>query len=111
MISLEHLKRRTGVTDDQLNKEVDDLHLDDLSEHIVEYRKYGRQLHLSEADVKHIERNPRLYYSVKLITAAVFKEWHGKLSFEATYRELVEVALKLEDGIGAKKIYKICASC
>ena len=108
MIILENLKRQTGVTDEQLNKEVNDLDLDDLSEHIVEYRKYGQRLHLSEADVKSIERDPRLFHSVKLITAEVFKEWHRKLSFEATYRELVEVALKLEDGIAAKKICEVC---
>ena len=109
MISLENLKRRTGVTDEQLEKEVNDLHLDDLSEHIVDYRKYGPRLHLSEADIKNIEHNPRLYDSVKLITAEVFKEWHKKLSFKATYKELVEVALKLEDGTGAEIICKICA--
>ena len=100
--------RRTKVTNTELDKEVLDVHLDDMSEHIVEYRKYGPRLGLTEADIKTIERNHTISYSIKLITAKVFKEWHRKRDFEAKYRELVNVALKLEDGSGAEVICRIC---
>ena len=110
MISLENLMKRTKVTNEQLDKEVDNLHLNDLSEHIVDYKKYGPRLGLSDADIKTFERDHTISYSIKLITAAVFKEWHRKRVSEATYRELVEVALKLEDGTGAEEICKLSAS-
>ena len=95
---------RTGVTDEQLNQECENELLEELSQHIVEYRKYGPRLGLSDADIRTFERDPTMYYSIKLITAAVFKEWHRVKESRATYRALVEIALKLEDGIGAEKI-------
>ena len=101
--------RHTGVTNEQLDAECDDLHLDELSEHIVDYRRYGPRLDLTEADIQNIERNPVLFFSQKLKVAAVFKKWHSKNGCEATYRRLLKVALKLEDGSGAEKICQICA--
>ena len=100
---------RTGVTYDQLNNECTDVSLDQLSEYIVKYRKYGTRLGLKETDILEIEHNPKHIYSMKGKSAALFKEWHRKKGSEATYHHLVQVALKLGDGAGAEKICEICA--
>ena len=105
----QRLKRRTGVTVKQLKTECDDLRLHELSEHIVDYRKYGPWLGLSDADIEDIEGNPYTFSSKKLKAAEVFKKWHRKKGCEATYLQLLEVALKLNDGSGAEKICQICA--
>ena len=104
VISLENLKTRTGVTDEHLDQECDDEQLKELSQHIVDYRKYGPRLGLADADIRTFERDPTMYFSIKLITAAVFMEWHERKGVKATYRVLVGIALKLEDGTGAEKI-------
>ena len=96
--------RRTGISDEQLDQECDDELLKELSQHIVDYRKYGPRLGLSDADIRTFECDPTMYFSIKLITAAVFMEWHARKGLKATYRVLVEIALKLEDGTGAEKI-------
>ena len=103
------MKRRTGVTVKQLNAECDDQRLHELSEYIVDYRKYGPWLGLSDADIEDIEGNPYILSSKKLKAAEVFKKWHRMKSCEATYLQLLEVALKLNDGSGAEKICQICA--
>ena len=111
VIPLTRLKNRTGVTDEQLDQDVDDDALDTLSDYIVDYRKYGPRLGLSSAKIKNIEQDPALFYSMSKKTAEVFKEWHKKKSSkgsDATYRDLIEVALQLEDGIAAEKICQIC---
>lgn len=109
VISLEALKDRTGVTDNQLDKEVDDTEdLATLGHHIVDYRRYGAQLGLGEDDFKEIEQNPVLYFSIRLKAKAVFQEWHRMKGKLATYRGLVDVALKLEDGKAAERICNVC---
>ena len=109
MITLEELIRHTGVTQKQLEQECDDVLLNDIAEHIVSYSKYGPKLGLSAADITTFQQNMRIADNAKLITAEVFKEWHKKRSFLATYRVLAEVALELGDGTGAKTICELCA--
>ena len=109
VISLEELIRHTGVTHEQLEQECDDVLLGDIAEHIVSYSKYGSKLGLSAADITTFDLDPRIAHNAMLITAKVFKEWHKKRSFRATYRVLAEVALELGDGTGATKICEICA--
>ena len=108
MITLDRLKELTGVTNEQLDKECEEIHLEQLAQSIVEYRKYGSRLGLTRADIREIEQQPALVFSMKDKTAAVFKEWHRRSPSHATYRALVEVALKLEDGSSAIKICKLC---
>ena len=81
----------------------------ELSQHIVDYRKYGPRLGLTDADIRTFERDPTMYFSIKLITAAVFMDWHSKKESQATYRVLAGIALKLEDGTGAEKICQMSA--
>ena len=109
MITLEELIRHTGVTHEQLEQECDDVLLNDIAEHIVSYLKYGPKLGLSAADITTFQQNMTIAHNAKLITAEVFKEWHKKRSFLATYRALAEVALELGDGTGATNICEICA--
>ena len=109
VIGLEYLKRRTEVTDIQLDQRVDVNDLNDFGQHIVDYKKYGPQLGVSDNDIKEIERDPTLFHSLKDKAVAVFKKWHENKAGLATYRALVDVALKLGDGIGAERICMACA--
>ena len=109
VISLDEVMKHTGVTDEQLKQECDDVLLGDIAEHIVNYQKYGPKLGLSAADITTFQQNMRIADNAKLITAEVFKKWHKKQSFLATYKVLAEVALELGDGTGAKVICEICA--
>ena len=80
-----------------------------MAESIVAYRRYGPRLGLKDADIENIELDRRVSHSVKLITAAMFKEWHTRMRSDATYGFLVETALSLEDGTGAEEICSLCA--
>ena len=92
-----------------MEQECDNGLLSDIAEHIVDYSKYGSKLGLSTADITSLQLNLRIAHNAKLITAEVFKEWHKRQSFRATYQVLAEVALELGDGTGATKICEICA--
>ena len=109
MSSLKSLKDHTGVTDRQLDQEVSDDDLDTLSQDIVEYRKYGSRLGLNDADIRDIEQHPAVFYSLKAKASEVFKLWHSRKRYEATYRFLLNVAFQLNDGNAAEKICHICA--
>ena len=102
--------RRTGVSAEQLNREHKTKDFDELSAITVEYRKYGFLLDLSETEIEEIERDPHIHHSAKDKTAAVLKKWHRKSPSKATYHALLEVALKLEDGIVAERICQLCAA-
>ena len=91
-----------------MDKEVNNDSLVSLAQHIVDYRKYAPRLGLSDSDIKDIENNPLLFYSLRQKSEAVFKEWHKKKLGSATYRRLVDVALQLEDGIAAERICEAC---
>ena len=108
---MENLKKRTHVTDEQLDQVLDDnVDFDILSGKIINYRSYRPYLGLSETEVLEIEQNPHLAYSRRLKVAHVLKKWHSKNPSKATYRALVEVALKIEEGKDAEEICKLCAA-
>ena len=73
--------------------------------------KYANGLGLSQADIGDIDGNINLAFSTKLKLAAAFKMWKAncqKDSLPATYRSLLKVALKVNDGNGAQKICETC---
>ena len=109
VFNLEDIIKHTGVTHKQLELECDDVLLNDIAEHIVSYWKYGPRLGISAADITTFQQNMMIADDAKLITAEVFKKWHNRRTFHATYRVLVEVALELGDETGATKICEICA--
>ena len=110
VISLDAIIKRTGVAKEQLDHPCDDeVLLEEITQHIVNYQQYGPRLEISGADISTFERDLRFAYSIKKITLEVFKLWHQRKKYDATYRVLAEVALKLGDGTGAEKICQICA--
>ena len=94
----------TGATKELLERECVDQDLCEIAEYAVTYQVYGPRLGLTAADITEHEKNPRYSDSVKLITAAVFKEWHKKNGSMATYYVLVEMFLKSGDRIAAEKV-------
>ena len=104
------------VTDEQLNRECEDEGLDHLGRNIAGYMKYATGIGLTQAEIQAIDNimDLQLAFNVKLKLAAAFKMWKSKRkanSLPATYRVLLTVALKLEDGDGAEEICTMCKRC
>ena len=95
---------RTGITQEQLNQECEYRDFYDIAEVATDYRTYGSRLGLSLADITEQEKNPSISDSVKLITAAVFEEWHRKMGSKATYYELALMFLKSNNQSAAEKV-------
>ena len=100
-----------GVTDEQLDRECDDEGLDHLGRNIAGYVEYANGLGLTQAEIGNLDGNVNIAHSTQLKLAAAFKLWKSKCkadSLPATYRSLLEKALKINDGNGAEMICKTC---
>ena len=105
------LKQRMNVTDERLDEECEDEDLDSFGRSIDGYMKYACRLGLSEAEISDIDGDIRIAHSNMLKLAFAFKRWKSKCkasNLPATYRSLLKVALKLEDGNAAEEICRAC---
>ena len=101
---LKRMLARTGITKEQLNQECEYKDFSEIAETATDYRTYGSRLGLSSADITEQEKNTSISHSVKLITAAVFEEWHRRMGSKATYYELVLMFLKTNNQRAAEKV-------
>ena len=95
---------RTGITQEQLNQECEYRVFSEIAETATDYRTYGSRLGLSSSDITEQERNTHISHSMKLITAAVFEEWHRRMGSKATYYELVLMFLTSKNQNAAEKV-------
>ena len=94
----------TGISKEQLDQECDNRDFYEVAERAIDYQVYGPILGLSKTDITEQVKNPSVSHSVKLITAAVFEEWHKKNGSMATYYELVAMFLKSNNRTAAEKV-------
>ena len=99
------------VIDGQLDRECEDEDLDHFGHTIAGYKKYVNQLGLTQAEIDSLDYNLSMAFDTQLKLAAALKRWKSKCkakSLPATYRSLLKVALKLDDGNAAEEICKTC---
>ena len=103
---LKDLKGHTGLTDDELSKEITESHFNKIADHIENYEPFAQALQLKGWRITEIKTDPNLSYIMK--TRAVLRQWRQDNPFEATYLNLVLVALELSEGTLATKICEFC---
>ena len=103
---MKDLKDHTGLTDDELSKEITESHLNKIADLIDNYEQFAEAFQLKPWRVTEIKADPNLNYIMK--TQAVLKQWRQDHPFKATYLNLVLVALELSEGTLATKICEYC---
>ena len=99
---MEHLRTRCNVTDDQLNKDIDPQDIGELAQCFDNVDDYLQALGLSPGEQTDICQITHLKGTVLGMREAL-KRMIKKNPFR-TFRELVEIALKQNDGMTAKNI-------
>lgn len=105
-LSLQLLKDKTGVSDDQLVKMCSDTHLKELAENIEDYEKFAHALELKDWQLSDIKTDLNMNYVMK--TYAVLKYWKTDNVFKATYERLLNAVLSVGEGVLAIKICELC---
>ena len=102
-ISLQKVKERFHLSQDQLNAEVSQEHLIAANRIIGDHRILGPHLGLSPEEMDDIkqERSPELQRS------AMLRKWKEKFAWNATYGVLIEALLKCSRAICARDVCKL----
>ena len=102
-ISLQKVKERFHLSQNQLDAEVSQEHLIAANRIIGDHRILGPQLGLSPEEMDDIkqERSPKLQRS------AMLKKWKEKFAWEATYGVLIEALLKCSRADCAGNVCKL----
>ncbi len=104
-ITVDSLKKYTGVTDYQLDKNCSEAHLKLLTPHIGNYTKFASALGISNNEISGISTHPLWDFQQK--TEAVLLWWCNNA--DATYRSFVETCISLSEGGIAREMCKLCA--
>ncbi len=98
-----------------MSQECSDEALLQLSTKIAGYHRYKHRLGLSDAEIDEIDNDPRDFYSTQGKFYTALLKWKSKSidynnlsKSSATYRRLVEIAAKFEDGEAVRSIHKAC---
>ena len=100
--SIDKLKEDTGVTEEQLSRQISDDSLIEIARRMSNWRGYATVLKLEPGRIQHIINQSEDAYWLK--AHEVLKAWKAANVFEATYRNLVRVALGENDSAFAKAI-------
>ena len=96
-------RRRTAR---QLDEEVSEEHLRDVSRIIDDHEIVGCELGLSSAEMEAINRYARTQQLKKVI---MLRKWKEKFAWNATYRRLIEALLKCRRVDDAQKVCELLA--
>lgn len=107
-LTIADLKRYTGVINEQLDLPISDNNLSEIAKEISDFEMIAEKLELKAGDIATAKASPFMEYTQR--TMIILKKWKSKHGRLATYRWLVNVALKLEQGQLADEICKLCAS-
>ena len=107
-LTVADLKRYTGVIDEQLDLQISDDNLGEIAKEISDFESIAEKLELKAGDIATAKASPYMEYTQR--TMIILKKWKSKHGRFATYRWLVNVALKLEQGQLADEICKLCTS-
>ncbi len=106
-ITVESLKKETGVTDHQLNQSCTEEHLKKIAPHVENYTKFASKLNLPKGVQAGIRVDLNSSYIQR--TEAVFLWWCRNIQ-NATYLSFVQVCLDptVSEGDVARKMCKLC---
>ncbi len=93
-----------GNRGDPLDQTITSDHRDEIGKHLY-WKKYVKALKLCEAQIQGIEGDTSLDYVMK--GQKVLELWSNKYMYNATYRTLGEVCLKLDQRHIAEQIYNM----
>ncbi len=107
-ITVEDLKKETGVTDDQLNQRCTLKHLRDITPSVGNYLKFASHFNLPPGVLAGINANLNLSFKQK--TETVFLWWQANIQ-NATYLSFVQACLDptVSEGAVARKMCRLCA--
>ena len=105
--NVDNLKQRTGITDEQLDSDVDASVLQEMAKHFGSYEKIvgplGFNLEVSQkADVRRCVNQSG--QEAGMFTALTF--WQNR-DPSVKYRRLIEIVLKLEGGLLAEQLCQV----
>ena len=101
-ISLQDLVDKCHLSPRQLDKEVSEEHLRDVSRIIADHEIVGPELGLSGAEMVAVNADARTHQLKKM---EMLKTWNQKFAWNATYRRLIEALLNCHRVDSA---YKVC---
>ena len=104
--SLQDLIEKYHLTPRQLDKEVSEEHLMDVSWIIADHETVGPELGLSDAEITAVNADGRTQQLKKI---KMLKTWKQKSAWKATYRRLIEALLKCCRGDNAQKVCELLA--
>ena len=104
--SLQDLIEKYHLTPHQLDKEVSEEHLMDVSWIIADHENLGPELGLSDAEMTAVNVDGRTHQLRKM---EMLKTWKQKFVWKATYRRLIEALLRCRRGGDAQKVCELLA--
>ena len=98
-LTIELLKEKTGLTDDQLDQPIPEYSLFDIASRIPNWSDYaGSQgMELSPGEKQSVCEDPSCT-TTRTRAQRALKLWHGRDPYKATYRSLLNMCLKRKDG-------------
>ena len=104
--SLQDLIEKYHLTSHQLDKEVSEEHLMDVSWIIADHETVGPALELSDVEMTAVDADARTQQLKKM---KMLKTWKQKFAWKATYRRLIEALLRCHRGGDAQKVCELLA--
>ncbi len=109
-VTIEELKERTKVTDSQLNGQIDEKDMLELSNHFGNVEDYILYLELTPSQQRDV-RDLAVRRNTQSAVAEALRLWRKRNPFAATYRALIEIVLNANEGQLAIDIFQhLCRS-
>ena len=105
-ISPQDLMEKYQLSPHQLDKEVSEGHLMDVSWIIADHEILGRELGLNGAEMTAVNADSSTHQLKKI---EMLRTWKQKFAWKATYRQLIEALLKCRKGDDAQKVCELLA--
>ena len=106
-ISLQELKDKFHLSQEQLDAEISDEHLKEASKIIADHEILGAELGLTQEEMTAIS----LEKTLELQRLAMLRRWKQKLAWKANYRTLIEAHLKCGRADRARDMCKLLTQC
>ena len=98
-LTIELLKEKTGLTDDQLDQPIPEDSLFDIASHIPNWSDYaGSQgMELSAGEIQSVREDPSCTMT-RMKAQRALELWRGRDPYKATHRRLLNMCLRRKDG-------------
>lgn len=105
-ISLQEVKDRYGLTDQQLGEGVNRQHLREASRFIADHKILGLELGLTSAEMAAINQDQ----SQELQRLVMLEKWKQRFAWKATYHKLIDALLKCNRADLVQQVCELLAS-